>query len=173
MTPDTLDCLSLESPVGQLQLVADETALLAVRWPVELTPGWMLRTANIRKSPDLAQCASPILRDSAAQLQQYFSAERQQFELPLRLIGSDFQIRVWHMLQQVPYGQSRSYGQIAQAIGQPSAVRAVASAIGRNPLSIIIPCHRILGQTGRLTGFAGGLAAKSTLLQLEGIPYLP
>ena len=111
-----------------------------------------------------------LLREAAAQLQSYFAGQRQHFDLPLDLrAGTAFQQAVWGALRAIAPGQTQTYGGICRAIGKPQAARAVGAAIGRNPLGIIVPCHRVLGQGGSLTGYAGGLARKSALLQLEGV----
>jgi methylated-DNA-[protein]-cysteine S-methyltransferase len=111
-----------------------------------------------------------VLQETASQLQAYFAGTRTAFDVPTRLNGTDFQQQVWHALQTIPYGQTRTYKDIATALGRPTASRAVGAAIGKNPLSIVIPCHRVLGVTGRLTGFAGGLDSKRFLLDLEQAP---
>ena len=105
-----------------------------------------------------------MLQEACAQLHQYFEGERQTFTLPLRLVGTAFQQEIWEVLRKIPYGQTCSYAAIAQQIGRPRAVRAVANAIGANPLSLLIPCHRVIGSSGKLTGYAGGLEAKRLLL---------
>ena len=107
------------------------------------------------------------------QLTQYFAGERQTFDVPLRLAGTPFQQRVWQELTRIPYGETISYGQLAQRIGRPTATRAVGAANGRNPISIVTPCHRVIGSSGKLTGFAGGLATKAFLLRLEGAVAAP
>ncbi len=119
--------------------------------------------------------AHPLLREAAAQLQQYLQGQRRQFDLPLDLgSGTPFQQTVWQALQTIAPGQTTSYGTLAQQIGRPAAVRAVGTAIGRNPLSVVVPCHRVLGRDGSLTGYAGGLERKAALLRLEGaLPPLP
>lgn len=110
-----------------------------------------------------------MLCEAAAQLAAYFSGQRQRFDLPLDLsAGTDFQQAVWKALLALDWGQSGSYSQIAQTMGRPRAVRAVGAAVGRNPISLIVPCHRVLGSTGHLTGYAGGLWRKQALLKLEG-----
>jgi methylated-DNA-[protein]-cysteine S-methyltransferase len=109
----------------------------------------------------------PILIETERQLEQYFAGERSVFDLELDFVGTPFQAEVWQTLLTIPYGQTRSYGQIAAQIGKPKAVRAVGAANGKNPISIIAPCHRVVGASGDLTGFAGGLAAKQQLLALE------
>jgi len=111
----------------------------------------------------------PVLRQAAAQLQQYLRGERQHFDLPLDLAGgTPFQQAVWQALRGIPTGQTVSYGALGRQIGKPAAVRAVGAAVGRNPLSVVVPCHRVLGQDGGLTGYAGGLERKAALLRLEG-----
>jgi methylated-DNA-[protein]-cysteine S-methyltransferase len=112
--------------------------------------------------------AHPVLQGACTQLQQYFASERRTFDLPCDVsAGTPFQQRVWHSLQSIASGSTRSYASIALASGQPRAVRAVGGAIGRNPISIIIPCHRVVGSNGTLTGYAGGIDRKIALLQLE------
>lgn len=110
---------------------------------------------------------TPLLVEAKRQLDEYFAGEREVFDLPLMLIGTEFQRHVWETLMEVPFGETVSYSRIAQRAGRPSATRAVANAIGANPMSIIIPCHRIIGESGKLTGYAGGLEAKRFLLNLE------
>ena len=110
-----------------------------------------------------------VLTDAIRQLREYFSGQRREFNLPLAQEGTDFQQRVWQALTAIPYGESRSYRDIAVALGNQKATRAVGAANGRNLLPIVVPCHRVIGSDGWLTGFAGGLEAKRTLLELEGI----
>lgn len=110
----------------------------------------------------------PILREAARQLGEYFAGTRRRFDLALDFAGTEFQRQVWAALLTIPFGETRSYSDIARQIGNPSAVRAVGAANGRNPISIIAPCHRVIGASGSLTGFAGGLPAKQYLLALEG-----
>lgn len=111
---------------------------------------------------------NPVLLETKRQLHEYFAGSRHRFELELDFTGTDFQKSVWQALLTIPFGETRSYSQIAQQIGNPKAVRAVGAANGRNPISIIAPCHRVIGASGGLTGFAGGLEAKQYLLALEG-----
>ncbi|MEY5100989.1 MAG: hypothetical protein RJA36_3708 [Pseudomonadota bacterium] len=149
------------SPVGELLLVAGERALLGC-WFCDQSgiPDWA------RQAP--MQPAHPLLLEAIAQLQAYFDGRRRDFELPLDCSrGTDFQQAVWRALAAIPCGSTVSYGQLAQAIGRPRAVRAVGAAVGRNPLGIILPCHRVVGEDGALTGYTGGLARKTFLLQLE------
>ena len=112
--------------------------------------------------------SNPIARETARQLVAYFDARLRRFDLTLDLQGTRFQTRVWHELERIPYGETRSYMQIAEGIGAPKAVRAVGAANGANPIPIVIPCHRVIGSTGRLTGYGGGLPLKKRLLTLEG-----
>lgn len=153
----------IESPVGQLRLVADESALVAILWECD-TAG---RARFAQALPALPGSDHPILDAAQRELAEYFAGERTSFKVPLRAEGTEFQRRVWRELQQIPYGSSCSYGELARAIGRPTACRAVGAANGRNPLCIVVPCHRVIGQNGKLTGFAGGLKAKSHLLALE------
>jgi methylated-DNA-[protein]-cysteine S-methyltransferase len=111
--------------------------------------------------------SNPLLRESKRQLQSYFAGELRQFNLPLDLCGTDFQLRVWRQLLKIPYGETRSYSEIAQAIQSPAAVRAVGAANGANPISIVVPCHRVIGSSGKLVGYGGGLPMKKRLLALE------
>ena len=113
----------------------------------------------------------PVLNLACEQLQQYFAAERSVFDVPVDLSGGTaFQQSVWHALLDIPFGATTSYGRIGQALGKPAAVRAVGGAVGRNPISIIVPCHRVVGSNGALTGYAGGVDRKIALLQLESAP---
>jgi len=112
--------------------------------------------------------ANPIVRESLRQLRAYFAGELREFNLPLDPQGSEFQKRVWRQLQTIPFGEIRSYAQVAEAIGSPRAVRAVGAANGANPLAIVVPCHRVIGSSGRLVGYGGGLPLKKRLLDLEG-----
>jgi len=144
----------LNSPVGELRLVSDGHALLRIEFE------------NHRGS-DGQQRNDPVLTETASQLTQYFAGKRRSFSLPLAASGTDFQRQVWAALEQIPFGELRSYSDIATAIGNLKAVRAVGAANGRNPIPIIVPCHRVIGSNGKLTGFAGGLPAKQKLLELE------
>ncbi|QKS85982.1 methylated-DNA--[protein]-cysteine S-methyltransferase [Pseudomonas bijieensis] len=148
-------------PVGQLILVARETRLAAILWENE-------RLNRVRLGPLEEDIQHPVLKETERQLLEYFAGQRRRFELELDFAGTDFLIRVWQALLSIPFGETRSYRDIAIQIGQPTAVRAVGAANGRNPISIIAPCHRVIGSSGSLTGFAGGLAAKQFLLSLEG-----
>lgn len=150
----------MHSPVGQLTLVASPHGLAAVLWEND-------SPARVPLSPLNESPAHPLLVEAERQLCDYFAGNRQEFSLPLDFNGTAFQKQVWQALLTIPYGETRSYAQIAQAIDNPRAVRAVGAANGRNPISIIAPCHRVVGTDGTLTGFAGGLPAKQFLLALE------
>lgn len=149
---------TLETPVGKLLLTADASALTGVYFADRhaLDNAWV-------EAPNQA-----VLVQAATQLMEYFSSKRDSFELPLAASGTEFQRQVWQALRAIPYGETRSYADIAKAIGRPLAVRAVGAANGANPISIIIPCHRVVGSNGRLTGYAGGMERKQQLLALEG-----
>ena len=151
----------MPSPVGQLTLVARNGKLSAILWEKERAN--RVRLGELHQADD-----SPVLLEAERQLREYFTGTRNQFDLELDFDGTDFQKQVWHALLTIPFGETRSYSQIAQQIGNPKAVRAVGAANGRNPISIIAPCHRVIGASGELTGFAGGLQAKQYLLALEG-----
>lgn len=150
----------MPSPVGQLTLVARNGKLGAVLWETEREN--RVRLGELHEAND-----SPVLLETERQLAEYFAGTRNRFELELDFDGTDFQKQVWQALLTIPFGQTRSYSQIARQIGNPNAVRAVGAANGRNPISIIAPCHRVVGASGALTGFAGGLEAKRYLLTLE------
>lgn len=161
-TTDTLVRIRHTTPFGELTLVASDAGLRAVLWPVE-------RDGRVRLPPGIGDDADhPVLRASIEQLDQYVAGQRRGFDLPLDLHGTDLQRLVWEGLAGIPYGATRTYGEHAAQVGRPSAIRAVAAAIGRNPVSIVLPCHRVVGSDGGLTGFAGGLEAKRALLDHEG-----
>lgn len=151
----------MHSPVGELKLVASEEGLAAILWEND-------DPKRVRFRPQLEDTQNATLLEAERQLREYFAGHRQQFSLPLDFIGTTFQKQVWAALVTIPFGETRSYGEIAQQIGNPTAVRAVGAANGKNPLSIIAPCHRVIGANGKLTGFAGGLVTKAFLLRLEG-----
>jgi methylated-DNA-[protein]-cysteine S-methyltransferase len=157
----TLSYKDMESPVGKLQLVASSNALIAVLWEQERPNRVKLRTPK----PDPHH---PILLETERQLTEYFSNQRTEFDLPLQPDGTEFQKKVWQALRAIPFGQTRSYLDLARAVGAPEAFRAVGAANSRNPLSIVVPCHRVVASDGSLTGYAGGLRAKAALLALEG-----
>lgn len=143
----------MDSPVGRLRLVEEDGVLVGLYFGGAGTPG-MAPTA--------------FLRQVQGQLEAYFAGSLRAFDIPVGLHGTEFQRQVWEALREIPYGSTCTYGDIAARIGRPEAVRAVGHAIGQNPVSIIVPCHRVIGKDGGLTGFAGGLAVKKLLLELEG-----
>ena len=153
--------ITLPSPVGELKLVANGSRLVAILW--ENDKPNRVRLGPMSEAPD-----NPLLMKTARQLAEYFAGQRQCFDLELDFVGTDFQKKVWAALLTIPFGETRTYSQIAEQIGHPAAVRAVGAANGKNPLSIVAPCHRVIGASGKLTGFAGGLEAKERLLVLEG-----
>lgn len=150
------------TPVGDLTLVGDGGALVAVWFDGHAHPP---RPEELGERVDAG--ADAVLDRAAAQLGEYFAGERTVFDLPLRAEGTDFQRRVWALLRRIPFGVTRSYGQLAADLGAPGSSRAVGAANGRNPLSIVVPCHRVVGADGRLTGYAGGVANKKALLAFE------
>ena len=148
------------SPVGLLKLVASDAGLAAVLWEND-------DPHRVRLGPMIEGPAHPTLVETARQLTAYFEGNLKAFNIPLDFKGTEFQRRVWAALLTIPFGETRSYGHIAHQIGHPTAVRAVGASNGRNPLSIVAPCHRVVGTSGALTGFAGGLGTKRSLLDLE------
>ena len=152
--------MEMPSPVGILKLVATENALVAVLWENE-------NPKRVRLGELIEQVNHPILLETQKQLREYFAGTRQQFDLPLDFEGTVFQKKVWQALLGIPFGETRSYRDIAAQVGNIKAVRAVGAANGKNPISIIAPCHRVVGVNGKLVGFAGGLNNKEILLGLE------
>ena len=150
----------INSPVGKLKLVANEEALVAILWEKE-------KIGRVRLEKMQALNDHPFLIQTENQLKEYFSGKRKIFNLPLAPIGTPFQQRVWAELRTILFGETRSYGELAKNLGSPKSSRAVGAANGRNPISIIVPCHRVIGKNGKLTGFAGGLDKKEILLKLE------
>jgi methylated-DNA-[protein]-cysteine S-methyltransferase len=156
----------MSSPVGRLTLVATDNGLAAILWKND-------RPGRVRLNVAAEMNDHPVLVETERQLEEYFAGRRTEFALTLDPSGTPFQRRVWDALRTIPFGETRSYAQIATQIGHPTAMRAVGAANGRNPLSIVVPCHRVVGSTGALTGFAGGLDVKAYLLALEsGLPSL-
>ena len=157
---------TMGSPVGTLTLVATGGGLAGILWEND----WPNRTPlRIGERDD----RHPVLIETELQLNEYFSGRRREFALDLDVEGTPFQRTVWNALRTIPFGETRSYGDIARQIGNPDAVRAVGAANGRNPVSIVVPCHRVIGSNGKLTGFGGGLEAKAFLLSLEGMKGEP
>lgn len=153
----------IPTPLGDLLATADGSHITGLHFRGErhapsLAPHWVL-------DPGL-----PVLRAARVQLDEYFAGARRGFDLPLRPLGTPFQRRVWALLAEIPYGTTTTYGAMAVRLGTPGAARAVGAANGRNPLSIVVPCHRAIGAKGALTGYAGGLHRKAALLALEGAP---
>jgi methylated-DNA-[protein]-cysteine S-methyltransferase len=151
---------TMKSPVGHLTLVGSDRGLAAVLWEDDDPSRVRLRTTR-------EDCSHAVLVQAQVQLEEYFAGKRRSFTVKLDAAGTEFQTRVWSALRTIPFGETRSYGEIADQIGSRRAVRAVGAANGRNPLSIIVPCHRVIGANGKLTGFAGGLEVKARLLALE------
>lgn len=156
-----------DSPCGQLTLGAIGDNLCMCDWNVGTRRQTIDRRLCCEFGTTIEAGDSSILREAKKQLDEYFFRGKQSFDLPLIFVGSDFRHDVWLKLESIPYGKTINYQDFANLLGRPSAVRAVASAIGANPLSIFIPCHRIVGKSGSLTGYAGGLAAKRYLIELE------
>lgn len=149
------------SPVGELTLVAGDGGLVAVTWQKD-------RAGRVPLSEVRPDAEHPVLVETARQLGEYFAGTRTVFELPLDPRGTEFQQAVWMALRRIPFGETKSYLDIAVEVGSRNHTRAVGAANGRNPISIIVPCHRVIGSSGTLTGFAGGLEAKQWLLEHEG-----
>jgi methylated-DNA-[protein]-cysteine S-methyltransferase len=156
--PDIIHYDEMDSPVGTLRLVADSRGLREI---------WFERERHPKKAHNGWIRAAAPLAFARVQLEEYFAGERQHFELPLHPVGTTFQLAVWEELGRIPYGVTISYGELARRIEQPLAVRAVGAANGRNPLPIVLPCHRVIGADGSLTGFGGGLPTKRYLLAME------
>ena len=154
--------MEIDSPVGVLKLVANDISLIAVLWENE-TPN------RVRLAELIENKQHPILLETQKQLSEYFEGQRKIFDLPLNFEGTEFQQKVWQALLTIPFGETRSYKDIAEQIGNVKAVRAVGAANGKNPISIIAPCHRVVGANGKLVGFAGGLENKDILLKIENI----
>lgn len=150
----------IDSPVGLLKLVAHDQALVAVLWENE-------NPNRVRVATLIEDQNHPVLLNTQQQLREYFNQTRTIFDLALDFQGTDFQKKVWQALLTIPFGETRSYKQIAEQIGNVKAVRAVGAANGKNPISIIAPCHRVVGANGKLVGFAGGLENKEILLKIE------
>ena len=161
MTSTALTSHRVESPVGPLTLVGSDAGLRAILWAGDAPARAGL--ADVALQPGSAD----VLDEAAHQLDEYFAGTRTSFDLPLDLRGTPFQVAAWEALGDIPYGETRTYAEQAAKIGRPAAVRAVGAANGRNPLSIVLPCHRVVGSDGALRGFAGGLDAKAALLAFE------
>jgi methylated-DNA-[protein]-cysteine S-methyltransferase len=149
-----------QSPVGNLRLIATDNGLAAILWEND-------NPKRIRLTPLVEDKTHPVLLAAERELAEYFEGKRTSFSVNLDPVGTEFQNKVWRALSEIPFGETRSYREIAQRIGNPNAVRAVGAANGKNPISIIVPCHRVIGASGQLTGFAGELDIKEQLLTLE------
>jgi methylated-DNA-[protein]-cysteine S-methyltransferase len=154
----SLHYTTLDSPIGELLLLGDDHALRGLymqhgRKPIDVAPTWERDDAPFG--------------DVIAQLEEYFAGERTEFDVALEMEGTDFQLRVWNALRAIPYGQTISYGELARRIDQPTAARGVGMANGSNPIAVIVPCHRVIGADGSLTGYGGGVERKRLLLDLE------
>lgn len=152
----------IDSPIGPLRLLADDVGLRGVYMRRHVREPAARGPTAVGELP-----SHPILRMAAEQLHEYFAGSRRRFDIPLAAVGTEFQRRVWQALLEIEFGQTCSYGDIAREIGQPSACRAVGAANGRNPISIIVPCHRVIGSNGSLTGYGGGEGNKRWLLAHE------
>jgi len=169
----TIITRSYLSPCGPLLLGAAGSRLCLCDWEAG---GRAVRTLArlARRHRATSACGNlPVIDEAARQLDQYFAGRRHTFDLPLLMSGTEFQQTVWHRLTTIPYGVTTTYAAIAAGIGRPESVRAVAGAIGANPLSVLVPCHRVVGSDGTLTGYAGGLDAKRYLLSLENVGQMP
>ena len=153
-------CKRIDSPIGGLVLVGNDDGLAAILWAHD-------DPKRVRLNIVAEDERYPVLVETARQLEEYFAGTRHAFDVKLNFIGTEFQNRVWSALLRIPFGETRSYGQIARELGNPRGARAVGAANGKNPIAIIAPCHRLIGASGALRGFAGGLKAKDTLLALE------
>lgn len=154
----------LETPIGTLLIAGDAEAIRVIRFP---------KNGKARKpEPVWIESANGPISEAVRQLREYFAGQRTEFDLPVEPQGTAFQRAVWRRLQEIPYGETISYGQLAKRIGNPKASRAVGAANGANPIPIVIPCHRVIGANGTLTGFGGGLPIKEALLALEKNPGL-
>ena len=155
------------APCGELLLGSFGERLCMCNWTVEKHPGRVERRLRERLGAEFAERETEVVRAAARELDEYFAGRRRSFDVPLLFAGSDFQEKVWRGLADVPYGETVTYGELAQMLDVPKSVRAVANANGANAISIFAPCHRVIGQDGSLTGYGGGLAAKKFLLELE------
>ena len=154
MNAPMMNMMTVPSPLGALRLYATTDGLVGLYWSAQAAPPGVERRVD-------------VLRSAATQLAEYFAGQRRAFDLPLRPRGTDFQVLVWDAVMRIRFGETCSYQDLACAIGRPSASRAVGAANGQNPISIIVPCHRLIGSDGDLTGYAGGVAAKRWLLEHE------
>jgi methylated-DNA-[protein]-cysteine S-methyltransferase len=150
---------TIDSPIGELTLVARDGVLSGIYFPGH----WHMPALEV-----FGTRSERGFEQAQQQLSEYFAGERTEFELETTVAGEEFQRRVWELIDRIPYGQTTTYGEMAQELGNPALAREVGTAVGRNPLSIVVPCHRVVGKDGKLTGYAGGLERKRFLLELEG-----
>jgi methylated-DNA-[protein]-cysteine S-methyltransferase len=151
---------TIDSPLGELTLVARDGVLSGLYFPGH----WYMPTADV-----FGERSERGFEQAQQQLGEYFAAERAEFDLETAIAGDGFQRRVWELIDRIPYGQTTTYGEMARELGDATLARRVGGAVGRNPLSIVVPCHRVVGKDGKLTGYAGGLERKRSLLELEGV----
>jgi O-6-methylguanine DNA methyltransferase len=169
---ETLHSAKMDSPIGPLFLAASGQGLVALEFDARL-PGQQSIRPNPRdlreeKKGSALEESSTAMQPYVSELEEYFAARRREFSFPLDLRGTDFQLACWHALLAIPYGETRTYADIARAVGQPKAFRAVGMANNRNPIAIVVPCHRVIASDGTLCGYGGGLDVKRKLLELEG-----
>lgn len=164
MTPENIYFKKWKSPVGDLFLYANQTHLLGLLFAGDSTD-----FLKHLKSAKITAKTNPVLKKVVLQLNEYFSGQRKKFNVPVLLLGTDFQKKVWAELARVPFGKTITYKEQAVRINSAKAVRAVGAANGKNPIAIIIPCHRVIGSSGKLVGYAGGMKMKSDLLKTEGV----
>ena len=162
-----LYCTTVSSPIGDLRLVASDAGLREIRLPL---PEHHRPRASAKEDPD-----HPVLHAARAQLEEYFAGQRTEFDVPLDVVGTDFQRQVWAALNEIPHGDTATYGQIADRIGRPGSARAVGGANGRNPVPLVVPCHRVIGADGAMVGYGGpaeeGIAIKRWLLSHEAVIF--
>jgi methylated-DNA-[protein]-cysteine S-methyltransferase len=163
---DMLHLTRIGSPVGDLTLVANQRALMVLTWGDGGSNSSRV-IQRVQRASEVPASEHPILAKSVSQLREYFAGDRMEFDVPLEAEGTDFQLAAWNVLRHIPYGQTLSYAEQAGQAGSPKASRAVGSANGRNPIAIIVPCHRVIGADGSLTGFGGGIDTKQWLLTHE------
>lgn len=162
-----LHSLLLPTPLGEMLAIASDRGLCLLDFVGQKTLERQIDQVRKARGGAEAPGRTAVLDTTQAQIAEYFAGQRQGFTVPLDCVGTEFQVRVWQILLRIPFGQTWSYAQESQALGQPSAVRAVANANGHNKISIIVPCHRVIGSNGTLTGYGGGLPRKQALLALE------
>ncbi len=160
----------MATPIGELTVVAEDGAIAAISMQLPAQRAGQDRRDQDRREQDLGDRDDAGLAEAVRQLDEYFAGERTEFTLPLAPVGDAFRQRVWALLREIPYDQTRSYGDLARALGDVNLSQAVGAANGRNPISIVVPCHRVIGSDGNLVGYAGGLDRKRFLLALEEPP---